>query len=87
MRQYFLCFYEGFDLALMVFYFLVERNYNLFDFQVCPPEIPDLSFNPLLQSSLVAVNRCYSSRGRHSLGWNYHDLASFAKNQFRQVID
>ena len=45
MRQYFLCLYEGFDLALMVFYFLVERNYNLFDFQVGPPEIPDLSFN------------------------------------------
>lgn len=40
MRQYFLCLDEGFDLALMVFYFLVERNYNLFDFQVGPPEIP-----------------------------------------------
>lgn len=43
MRQYFLCLYQGFDLALMVFYFLVERNYNLFDFQVGPPEIPYLS--------------------------------------------
>lgn len=42
MRQYFLCLYEGFDLALMVLYFLVERNHNLFDFQVGPPEIPDL---------------------------------------------
>src|SRR5215467_13984282 len=43
MRQYFLCLYESFDLALMVFYFLVERNYYLFDFQVAPPEIPNLS--------------------------------------------
>jgi hypothetical protein len=36
MCQYFLCLYEGFDLALMVFYFLVERNNNLSDFQAGP---------------------------------------------------
>lgn len=56
MRQYFLCLYEGFDLALMVFYFLVERNYNLFDFQVVPPEISEPILK-LYRSGIVGTPR------------------------------
>lgn len=80
MRQYFLCLYESFDLALMVFYFLVERNYNLFDFQVAPPEIPNLSL-------IIPVWNCRNPRSHeHSSANTVIDCAKSNDNATEQNL-